>query len=547
MLAALVGFAASSARHDSRENASARTSLIDVVDFRNATSGTYPEVQVAVLDNEFDPPAIRVRAGTTVVWQNKGRVEHDIMPVDRSQFTTPFGVAAAKYKPGSEYEYQFTKPGVYRYYCSLHGTPTKGMTGMVVVGDAPVVEAGATTVARTASGTVHVPADYPTIQSAVDAAKPGSLVLVAPGVYHEAVTVTSDDIVIRGEDRNKTIVDGQFKRDNGFKVLADGVAIENITARNFTSNAFYWTGVTGYRGSYLTSYRTGDYGIYAFGSTKGQFDHSYAAGSTDAGYYIGQCYPCDAAIDHVVAEWNGLGYSGTNVGGNLLIVNSEWRDNRAGIVPNSGTGEQLSPQHGATVAGNVVHDNNNIHTPAISIAQTALGNGILLAGGNDNLVEHNLVYGNSVVGIAPVPLPEKILNPDNTSAQNFDATGNIVRDNVVRGSGQADIANISNVDDPKDSGNNCFSGNTYATSMPANLQDLLPCGSPPSPAFQSDLARFASLLLGKKPPDVDYRTAPLPPVPTLENMRDPLHAPASPANHGVPERIDLASITTPAG
>src|SRR5262249_14930360 len=144
----------------------------------------------------------------------------------------------------------------------------------------------------------------------------------APGVYHEAVTVTSDDIVIRGADRNATVVEGDFKRDNGFKVLANGVAIENMTARDFTSNGFYWTGVRGYRGSYLTAYRNGDYGIYSFGSTVGQFDNSYASGSPDAGYYIGQCYPCDAVIDHVTAEWNGIGYSGTNAGGNLYIVNS---------------------------------------------------------------------------------------------------------------------------------------------------------------------------------------------------------------------------------
>ncbi len=41
---------------------------------------------------------------------------------------------------------------------------------------------------------------YPTIQRAVDASRPGDLVLIAPGTYHEAVEVGEEhpDVVIRG-------------------------------------------------------------------------------------------------------------------------------------------------------------------------------------------------------------------------------------------------------------------------------------------------------------------------------------------------------------
>ena len=71
-----------------------------------------------------------------------------------------------------------------------------------------------------------------------------------------------------------------------------------------------------------------DYGIYAFDSADGLFEHSYASGSPDSGFYIGQCRPCDAVIDQVVAERNALGYSGTNAGGSLQIVRSVWRDTK---------------------------------------------------------------------------------------------------------------------------------------------------------------------------------------------------------------------------
>ena len=159
-------------------------------------------------------------------------------------------------------------------------------------GDAPAAAGGAT---------IEVPADYATIQEAVDNAAAGDLILVSPGTYHEAVNVQVENLTIRGLDRNEVILDGEFELDNGIRVLGvGGVAIENMTAVNYTGNGFFWTGVDGYRGSYLTSYRTGDYGIYAFDSVSGQLDHSYGSGSPDAGFYIGQCYPCDAVVFDVI-------------------------------------------------------------------------------------------------------------------------------------------------------------------------------------------------------------------------------------------------------
>ncbi|QIA27666.1 hypothetical protein DYI95_009210 [Thermaerobacter sp. PB12/4term] len=115
----------------------------------------------------------------------------------------------------------------------------------------------------------------------------------------------------------------------------------------------------GYRGSYLTAYNNGDYGIYAYDSVYGQFDHSYASGSPDSGFYIGQCKPCHAVITQVVAEYNALGYSGTNTGGNLTIMNSVWRYNMSGIVPNTLDSEKLAPQDGTRIVNNLIYSNHN--------------------------------------------------------------------------------------------------------------------------------------------------------------------------------------------
>ncbi len=274
---------------------------------------------------EEPPHQVRIEAGETVEWVNNGRNDHNII----STGAAAFGVGEAEFRPGDTYEATFEDEGAFAYYCSLHGNTTDGMVGTVLVGDVeapePLPPAPDLADIRASGTTLRVPDDHDTIQGAVDAAEPGDLILVSPGVYKEGVEVPrgKDGITIRGLDRDEVILDGEFGRANGIQVVkANGVVIENMTAQNYTKNGFFWTGVVGYRGSYLTAVRNGDYGIYAFESTRGQLEHSYASGSPDAGFYIGGCYPCDAVITNVVSEWNGLGYSGTNAGGNLVIANS---------------------------------------------------------------------------------------------------------------------------------------------------------------------------------------------------------------------------------
>jgi hypothetical protein len=171
---------------------------------------------------------------------------------------------------------------------------------------------------------------YRTIQSAVNAAKPGDWILIGPGDYHEiadetgqhgsfgdgqmgGVYITKSGLTLRGMNRSSVIVDGTnpgsaacskapgaqnygvktptgaAEGRNGILVWkADDVSVENLTVCNFlagqgaSGNEVWWNGgdesgkigESGYWGSYLTATSTfvkdettaAQYGVFASNS-----------------------------------------------------------------------------------------------------------------------------------------------------------------------------------------------------------------------------------------------------------------------------------------
>lgn len=74
----------------------------------------------------FDPAAVRVSRGTTVVWEWTGRGgHHDVRSIDGT-FASERTDAA-----GARFAHPFAESGVYRYVCSPH--ETMRMKGVVIV------------------------------------------------------------------------------------------------------------------------------------------------------------------------------------------------------------------------------------------------------------------------------------------------------------------------------------------------------------------------------------------------------------------------------
>jgi hypothetical protein len=95
-----------------------------------------------------------------------------------------------------------------------------------------------------AQSTIHVPADRPTIQAAIDAAQNGDTVLVAPGTYYESLQVQNKSITVRSDKgAAQTILDGGKKdvvaniyASIGFNITLDGFTIQNGATSYSPSN-----------------------------------------------------------------------------------------------------------------------------------------------------------------------------------------------------------------------------------------------------------------------------------------------------------------------
>jgi len=102
-------------------------------------------ITIQVLDNSYRPSDYEISAGTEVVFENRGRNDHNILPdsvksdaelsellrIDSSP--SAWGVVSTDFVPGESFTHVFGAPGVYAYYCSIHGAPGAGMYGIIRV------------------------------------------------------------------------------------------------------------------------------------------------------------------------------------------------------------------------------------------------------------------------------------------------------------------------------------------------------------------------------------------------------------------------------
>ena len=183
----------------------------------SASRGRPDVVTVHIRDNMFVPASRDDRPG-----HDRAVGERRAQHAQRHRRAPRAAASGARnLKPGKSYAHTFDGAGTFAYYCTLHGAPDERPARRARRSATPSQPTPLPSVVRRSHEPSfdRVGSHHPGARRRQDdpggpstAPRPGDLVLVSPGVYHESVTVATDGIVLRGVDRNRTILDGEFRR-----------------------------------------------------------------------------------------------------------------------------------------------------------------------------------------------------------------------------------------------------------------------------------------------------------------------------------------------
>jgi hypothetical protein len=349
------------------------------------------------------------------------------------------------------------------------------MWGVVVVGDPQPVE-------PEKRPRIDVPADFATIQGAVDAAESGSTIVVAPGTYKGDVRITTDDLVLRGVDRYRTVLHGGDERANG--IVVDGAAdvtIANLTVRNFVTDGISFVDSFRYTAKAVDAIDNRMHGIAATRSYEGVVRSSFGWGSGEAAFYVADCMGCGVLVDRVDARSSHAGVAAVNATG-VTVRASSAAGNGVGIALLSRAGD-FAPGRGALLVDNVVSGGGAPEMPPLRSGEAfgiPRGTGIWLAGVANAVVRSNRLHDHEGYGILVSATPDGLVPRGNA------VTGNSIesRAAVERGVLAWDGAGSDN----------CFSANEISDrTEPADVQtryacDRLPFAGEPYEPVREDLA-----------------------------------------------------------
>jgi hypothetical protein len=229
----------------------------------------------------------------------------------------------------------------------------------------------------TNAATIHVPADQPTIQAAIDAATSGDTVLVAPGAYYEAINFNGKIITVTSElGAAATTIDA------GGKPAV--VTFKSGETRNAILSGFTITGGrTIYSGAGISvSFSSPTIRDNVIGGNSG------CSGVGIDSYFGSPRIENNTITRNLVSGCTGAWGIGIYVGGNsnAEIIGNVITDNRGGAATGGGVG--------LFAAGNAVLIGNVIARNATDDAGCGWGGGVAIANFVqativDNLIAHN--------------------------------------------------------------------------------------------------------------------------------------------------------------
>jgi parallel beta-helix repeat protein len=317
-----------------------------------------------------------------------------------------------------------------------------------------------------------------TIQAAVDAARPGDVVLVPAGVYHENVVVWTDGISNVGLPG--AVLDGAGRAGPvGIRVAPlamggtlHGFRLQGLQVEGYAHDGVLLRHVDGFAIVGNNFVDNDDYGVFPVLSSHGLITANHASGSDDTGIYIGQS--SDVTITANTAEQNTVGFDIEN-STRITAAGNQADGNTLGLIVQGAPGLTIPNASDVLISGNRIEDNNRRNPstdPDELLSRLPAGVGVLTIDADRVTITGNVATGNGSAGIALVSLPPDVAALDPLVDPIPD--GAHVTDNTVLGNGvdpDPRLAPLPPADllwDGTGTGN-CWAGNTFATAFPTPL------------------------------------------------------------------------------
>jgi parallel beta-helix repeat protein len=253
------------------------------------------------------------------------------------------------------------------------------------------------------------------IQAAIDAAQPGTTIIVKPGTYAENLTITTDGIRLLGHgaklvppaNPQPTIcsdpdpaTDGicgvgqvDFSDPNNPVVVdpLDNVTINGLTISDFPGSGIFFFGAHNPNVIGVRALGNEEYGIARFTSTGGKIVGSVAKDSDEAGIYVGDSPNANVLLAANEVSGNLFGFFLRDSAHGKLVGNRA-HDNCIGML-NLNTGSNQAGNY--AIFGNKISHNNRFCPPDPEEDTPPLsGIGIAIVNGHENTVTGNQITNN---------------------------------------------------------------------------------------------------------------------------------------------------------
>ncbi len=286
------------------------------------------------------------------------------------------------------------------------------------------------------TGALIVVKDGESIQDAVVAAEPGTVIKVMPGTYKETVYIDKDNITLSGviEQGRYPVMEGEGVRNDAILYSGNGFTVENFYITRYKGN-----GIMGQAGNNFIIRNnvvvdTGVYGIFPQLGKNGIVSHNIISGIEDAAIYVGMSDNIDVVHNEVFESVAGIEIENSR---KALVENNYVYNNTGGILAFITPGLPIKTCGDVIIRNNFVVDNDheNFAIPGSLVSNIPPGTGILVMACDDVVVEGNIISGNDSMGIAFTDFsaasnaatdPESEPNPDRP----------VILNNIMRNNGE---------------------------------------------------------------------------------------------------------------